>query len=446
MLRLARRLATRLISPKSSNISSPIAQTPDPGSGVELVTTLERLDEKLAEIDAAWSISDDAARSVFASFQMSIPVEDVSNPWSDAYRQGQFELYHRLSSRAEYTTNNEISGFAVDPKRPFPYYTESSATVGDQLLAIGYIIKTLGLPAGASILEFGPGWGNTTIALSRMGYDVTALDIDPNFVQLINDRADAFSLKPQVRIGAFLDAATIDQTFDAVLFYECFHHCSDHIQLLQDLHRVVKPGGFVALAAEPILEGFHAPWGLRLDGESLWAIRQNGWLELGFTESYFIETAMRQGWSVTRHRSDVSALTSIFLLKPLGSVLYPGALRLPPSDESGWAAADSPTATQRYTTGASRLACPVNGNWGHVDIDLVNPSPFTLPFTIKHGLSALSGQILPNTTKRVRLQYDPSAGSIEFATKDWTPSHSIPGSQDGRVLGLGVACVAFTNE
>ena len=418
-------------------------QAGEASDGVEVVTTLDRLDEKLREVDVAGAESDDAIRQVFATFRMSIEVEDKSDPWSERYRAHQFDLYHRISSRPEYSTDNEVSGFPVDPRCPFPYYTKSAGTVGDQLLAVGYIVKTLGLSSGSSILEFGPGWGNTTVTLAQMGYEVTALDIDPTFVQLIRDRAALFGLEPDVRVGAFLDAATIDGQFDAVLFYECFHHCSDHIKLLADLHRIVKPGGRVVLAAEPIFEGFHAPWGLRLDGESLWAIRANGWLELGFTESYFVETCMRQGWAVQRHASDVSHLTSIFVLTRLGRTIQPGRVRMPPADEGGWAIPDSADSTQRYTLASSRLVCPVDQDWTAVDITLVNPAPIDLPYRITHGGNTASGDVKRQSTTTVRLPFDSSGGDVRFETTTWRPSEIIAGSLDDRRLGLAVASVAF---
>src|ERR1043165_6392160 len=114
--------------------------------GVEVISTLERLDEKLQEIAAAAEVSDDAARAVFASFRMDIPLSEHDDPGSDAYRQAQFDLYSRISSRAGYSTSNEVSGFAVDPRIPFPYYTHSATTVGDQLIALGYLIRTMNLP------------------------------------------------------------------------------------------------------------------------------------------------------------------------------------------------------------------------------------------------------------------------------------------------------------
>lgn len=37
------------------------------------------------------------------------------------------------------------------------------------------------------------------------------------------------------------------EQLDAALFFECFHHCSDHTRLLRGLHSVVKPTGTLYL-------------------------------------------------------------------------------------------------------------------------------------------------------------------------------------------------------
>ena len=347
------------------------------------------------------------------------------------------------SSRPEYVTTSEVSGFPVDPRRPFPYYTESPSTVGDQLLAVGFLIKTMALPSGSTILEFGPGWGNTTIALARMGYHVTAIDIDPTFVDLIAERARLLGLDVDARVGEFLDPCEGDRRYDAVVFYECFHHCSDHVALLRHLHALVNEGGTVVLASEPILEGFHAPWGLRLDGESLWAIRQNGWLELGFTESYFIETCMREGWSVTRSSSDVSALTTIFSLTRLGQSIKPGAIRLPPTDEASWAIPDTPPTDQRYTSGRSRLVCPIGKSWSFVCVTVRNPAPHPLPCTVRHGPEMCHVEIPGGGETMLECRYSPDAGEMILETEPWRPSETIQDSQDGRLLGLAVLDVTF---
>jgi len=177
---------------------------------------------------------------------------------------------------------------------------------------------TMRLPAKSKVLELGVGWGNTAITMAQMGYDVTAIDIEPNFVKLVNDRADLFGLPAIARLGSFLEIGSLDEKFDAVLFYECFHHCSDHMALLKMLHSVLAPGGKVFFAAEPILDAFPIPWGIRLDGESLWAIRRNGWLELGFQESYFRAALERSGFAVVKHVTPATHLGVIFEATPLG--------------------------------------------------------------------------------------------------------------------------------
>jgi SAM-dependent methyltransferase len=103
------------------------------------------------------------------------------------------------------------------------------------------------------------------------------------------------------------------EEFDAILFYECFHHASDHMRLLGSLAKRLRPGGQLVLASEPIWDGFPMPWGLRLDGNSLWAIRNFGWLELGYTESYFREALARTGWSVRKHSYPVTDLGTIYV-------------------------------------------------------------------------------------------------------------------------------------
>jgi SAM-dependent methyltransferase len=313
----ARRYRGQVEEPAVAPATVPHVPSEADESDIEVLRTLDDLDRKLVEIDAAWAISDDEMRRVFKTFRMEFPLPLPEDPFDPVYRERQFEVYQRISGRPGYTTDNERSDFPMDPQRPFPYYTESHDTVSHQLMAVGYIIMTMRLPAKASVLELGVGWGNTTIALARMGYEVTAVDIEPKFVQLVNDRARLVGLPPPARVGSFLDVGSLERRFDAVLFYECFHHCSDHMSLLRQLHEVLAPGGRVFFAAEPITDAFSMPWGIRLDGESLWAIRRNGWLELGFQEGFFRTALERCGYSVVKHVTPATHLGVIFEATPL---------------------------------------------------------------------------------------------------------------------------------
>ncbi len=282
---------------------------------------LERLDRFLALL--ATATDDDALRVCFETYRAEYDLEVPEDPFSSAYRQAQFDLYERLHGKP-YATSHEHSPMDIKAaaKQPFPYMHGSASTVGDQFMGIGYLIKTMGLPRGAQVLEFGPGWGNTTLAMAKMGYGVTAIDIEQNFVDLIRLRANMEQIPNlAVRQGDFSLIETIGAQFDAVLFFECFHHCSDHLRLMAAFDKVVKPGGIVCFAAEPIVDDFPLPWGLRVDGQSLWAIRRNGWLELGFNTRYFEEAMKREGWWVERHVGSDCLLSNVFIARRMSDVV-----------------------------------------------------------------------------------------------------------------------------
>jgi hypothetical protein len=96
--------------------------------------------------------------------------------------------------------------------------------------------------------------------------------------------------------------------------------------MIESLGRLVKDDGVVIFAGEPIAETFPVPWGVRLDGISVWSIRRNRWLELGFQESYFVRTMSRFGWIVTKHVTNATSLGTIFLARKSRAV--PDASRL----------------------------------------------------------------------------------------------------------------------
>ena len=268
----------------------------------QIISTLADLDAKLAECDAALAISDDAMRSVFASFRMDVTTMLPPDPFSREYRDAQMAIYQRISGKS-YCPANESTKFDVEAvkRRPFPYYTGSCATTGRQFMAMGFLLSSLNIPPGSRIVEFGPGWGNTTIALALVGFQLTAVDIERDFCDLIRLRAEQNSVDVSVVNADFMWAEQITEPYDAAIFFECFHHCSDHIRLMTALKTAVKPEGRIYFAAEPIVPDFAVPWGIRMDGESLWAVRRHGWMELGFSEAYFREALARTGWAVTKH-------------------------------------------------------------------------------------------------------------------------------------------------
>jgi SAM-dependent methyltransferase len=142
-----------------------------------------------------------------------------------------------------------------------------------------------------------------------MGYRITCVDLNESNLELIR-RATAALPVPATTLRADLNDFAPAQPVDAVVFFESLHHCLAHADLLVRAKTWLKPGGILVLGAEPILASEVAvlpyPWGPRLDGESLRAIRRFGWMELGFTEKYLFALLERTGWQWQRFRSGES--------------------------------------------------------------------------------------------------------------------------------------------
>ncbi len=303
-----RRLARRVI-PAGRTASAalhppPVAAVPPspPVSLVREIRTPAELDEALAQAEAAFAISDDEGRSVVNGFRYVHDHVVPPDPYSDAYRECQMRIYAHVSGRQAYEARiNERSPFDLPLAKacPFPYQTHSPDTVGTQLIQQGLIVRHMPAAPPARIVEFGPGWGNLTMHLARMGYGVTAVEIEPAFVELIRHRAERVGVTIAVVEQEMLDFCPREPV-DVAIFFESFHHCADHLAMLRRLDRIVGDEGALVFASEPIADYPH-PWGVRLDGLSVWSMRKYGWLELGFDTTYFVQTLRRFGWEPQRH-------------------------------------------------------------------------------------------------------------------------------------------------
>jgi SAM-dependent methyltransferase len=267
---------------------------------------LHELDAVLAQATALMGPAPDEARALLDGMVLALPTQPPDDPFSAAYREWTWELYRTISGRAGYDTEHEASPFdlAAALERPFPYQTGSLALVGRDLVARGHLLDCLAdaVPpqrAPRRVVEFGPGWGNLTSDLVATGLDVTAVELDEKFCRLIAHRCDGPG-RLTVAQGDMLEFVA-EAPFDAAVFFESFHHCADHLAMLRRLHDLVRPGGVVLFASEPV-QSLDYPWGPRLDGLSVWSSRTYGWLELGFDRAYFVRALARTGWSGQRCR------------------------------------------------------------------------------------------------------------------------------------------------
>ena len=156
-------------------------------------------------------------------------------------------LYERIAGRS-YSTANEETIFDLESVVPFPY-AASCQVAGAHLGAIAFMLRNIRLPRRARVLDVGPGWGNTALALAQLGFEVTALDIEARFCELIRERARRVGVQVEVVNDEFFWIEKVNGRFDAIVFFESFHHCADHQRLLRALGPALASGGHVYFGA-----------------------------------------------------------------------------------------------------------------------------------------------------------------------------------------------------
>ncbi len=126
-------------------------------------------------------------------------------------------------------------------------------------------IKTLRLPSGSSGLDAGCGVGLQCLQLAEaVGSDghVTGVDVTPEFLERGREIVKEAGLSEQISFkeGDVANLPFDDNSFDWVWSSDCVGYGPwEPLPLLQELARVVKPGGIVAFAAwssERLLPGY----------------------------------------------------------------------------------------------------------------------------------------------------------------------------------------------
>ncbi len=103
---------------------------------------------------------------------------------------------------------------------------------------------TAHLEDGAAILEIAPGPGYLAVEVARLGrFEVTGLDISRTFVTLAQELATRSGVSASFHVG---DAAAMPfaaERFDLVVCQAAFKNFDRPLQSLNEIHRVLRPGG-----------------------------------------------------------------------------------------------------------------------------------------------------------------------------------------------------------
>lgn len=375
-----------------------------------------------------------------------------ADPHSEAYHHAVLRHYRDVSGR-DYVAPAANETFPVPAAQylsaPFPHCTADAGEVSRYLLGVAHIIGLVTARAPARIAEFGAGWGHVSMDLARMGHTVTAIDINADSAALLAERARRNEVRLDMRQAGFLDVGFGDASLDVAIFFESFHHCHRPFELLDRLARWIKADGTVLFAGEPFYPAFHAPWDVRLDGQSLWAAREHGWLELGFEESFFVRELLGRGW-VPRKRvlPQAGAYGVVHVAQRHAGRFLVGETFLPPDCARTWAPHDSLSADAlRWTGGASVLPLDGSSRWRRVTVQLTNYNPReAIPVVVRCGDVAAQARLEPAATLDVTVAL-PAQGPRELCIESptWVPRDAGI-NDDTRSLGVAVGSVTFGED
>jgi ubiquinone/menaquinone biosynthesis C-methylase UbiE len=100
------------------------------------------------------------------------------------------------------------------------------------------------IPAGSDVLEVAPGPGYFAIELAKRGdYRITGLDISHTFVDIARKNAARDGVNVDFTQGNAASMPFANESFDFLLCRAAFKNFTQPIQALQEMYRVLKPGG-----------------------------------------------------------------------------------------------------------------------------------------------------------------------------------------------------------
>jgi 2-polyprenyl-3-methyl-5-hydroxy-6-metoxy-1,4-benzoquinol methylase len=369
------------------------------------------------------------------------------DPLSDAYMAQQRRLWNVISGvdrdYVPVTDEAEAPIAEMDPVRHPGYYIwrhdAAVPAAANHVLATGMLMKHSSLKPGMWALEYGAGFGQTALALARMGVNVDTVDISATFCKHVKAQADFFGVNLTPHQGEFGHNPRGDQKYDLIWFYESFHHCLDFKNVVRTLKDHLTPNGKILMAGEPIIEREYEavpyPWGLRLEAEVIAIIRNYHWFELGYTEDFITSFFVNNGYAAERFDCAVSLFGLTYSFTPRTDRIDLAKHWMPVREAESWHAAEP---TGRWTRAESSLAVDQSDSFSALEVTLSNHHGREQTVSIEYGGNEIVVQLAARSKKTVRLDAKERSAKIVFRCRPIVQSAWHWGPKDKRALGIFV--------
>lgn len=142
-------------------------------------------------------------------------------------------LQREIEFHNHWAANIEIEGIDID------IYFQGSTCPENR-----FIVKHLGNIQGKRLLDLGCGAGENSVYFARQGAYCMATDISPGMVETTMKLANKYGIAIEGKVINAMNIDFPDNSFDIIYAANILHHVNPQ-QALEEMYRVVKPGGKV---------------------------------------------------------------------------------------------------------------------------------------------------------------------------------------------------------
>lgn len=166
----------------------------------------------------------------------------------------------RRNVHHHYDIDDRIYSLFLDSDRQYScgyFESEKESLEEAQLAKKRHIAAKLLVPAGASVLDIGSGWGGLALYLSDVcGVDVTGLTLSPEQLKVSERRANERKLDEHVHFQ-LQDYRGLDHSFDRIVSVGMFEHVGrrDYDTFFNVVRRSLKDDGIAVLHSIGRLDG-----------------------------------------------------------------------------------------------------------------------------------------------------------------------------------------------
>jgi ubiquinone/menaquinone biosynthesis C-methylase UbiE len=116
--------------------------------------------------------------------------------------------------------------------------------------AFDYIVRVIGEPSEALILDVGCGSCDKSIRLAKRGFSVLGVDLSESVLEIGRKNIESAGLSSKIRLQCenIRELSFPDEHFDYILCWGVLMHIPDLEKAVSELSRVLKPGGFLIIS------------------------------------------------------------------------------------------------------------------------------------------------------------------------------------------------------